>query len=63
MEYKIALCLLFVITASISSNILINVLVNAFGFVDSRDLYRVVQLINSFTEERMYICLFFNVVG
>lgn len=40
-----------------------NVLVKALEFVDKSDLYLVVQLINNFTEERTYICLFFNVVG
>lgn len=50
-------------TVSISSSIRDNVLVNALPLVERRDLCLVVQLINSFTEERTYICLFFKVVG
>lgn len=45
------LYLLFIITASISSNIFDNVLLNIFGFVDTKDLYRVVQVINNFIED------------
>ena len=55
--------LLFKIIASISSNIFDNVLLNTFGFVVNKGLYRVVQVINNFIVQRIYSCLFFNVVG
>lgn len=51
------------IIASISSSIFDNVLLNTFGFVDNKGLYRVVQAINNFIVKCIYSCLFLTIAG